>query len=157
MKYFLILLICFSFSCSSVEDESHKLVDETFVKKDMELINRIKFKNDTTLEKDIVSVTLKYVGWGCPCPQWITPKNKIKYDNFQIPDSIPMHLFWYILPENDSILRPSSLTDDMTNSTFVFEGQFYVEPQFLGIEGEQGPAKTFLYHSVKLKSNKTVN
>ena len=104
------------------------------------------------LEKDTVLVVLEYSGWGCPCPQWITSENKLIYESRKTENEPKkLDLFWNVKPAHDSVKIPFDLTEDMENLKFEFKGQFYVEPQFLGDEGEQGPAKTFLYYSVKHK------
>lgn len=101
------------------------------------------------LENDTVVVELEYYGWGCPCPQWITKNNKVIYESKDKgSEDKNLSLFWNVKPANDSLPNPFDLTDDMENLTFEFKGRFYVEPQFLGDEGEQGPARTLLYYSV---------
>ncbi|KXX66499.1 hypothetical protein [Flammeovirga sp. SJP92] len=102
------------------------------------------------LENDTIVVELEYYGWLCPCPQWITKKNKIIYESTNaVNKDKDLSLFWNIKPANDSLPSPFDLTDDMENLRFKFTGQFYVNPQFLGDEGEKEPAKTLLYYSVK--------
>lgn len=102
------------------------------------------------LEDDTVIVQLEYYGWGCPCPQWISKENKLIYESKEgVSKEEGVNLFWYIKPANDSLPDPFELTDDMNRLTLEFKGRFFVEPQFLGVEGEQGPARTLLYYSVR--------
>ena len=106
--------------------------------------------SNKNLEKDTVTIELEYYGWGCPCPQWITMDNKVLYESkSKEQKDKKLDLFWNVKPATDSLPNPFDLTDDMENLRFEFTGQFYVDPQFLGDEGEQGPAKTLLYYSVK--------
>lgn len=102
------------------------------------------------LESDTVTIELEYFGWGCPCPQWVTSDNKLKYESQKVKDTlIDSDLFWNVIPENDTLPNPFDLIDDFNNLTFEFKGRFYKEPQFLGEEGDLNAARTLLYHSVK--------
>jgi len=132
------------FSCKVYYDEVKIKYVVTDLKYDK--VN-LKQKNNKKLVNDTVTIDLEYYGWGCPCPQWITPKNKILYES---KDNV-LNLFMNVIPENDSLPNPLDLTEDMENLHFEFKGRFFVEPQLLGDEGEQGPAKTLLYYEVKHK------
>ncbi len=145
MKYLLILIFGLSLSCSNKAVKTKKPNQSI---EELQVIS-----NNKKLETDTVIVTLEYYGWFCPCPQWITPENKIIYEsrNIKTDSTKKLNLFWNIKPKNDFVKNPFDLTEAMKNLTFEFKGQFYIEPQFLGDEGEQGPAKTLLYYSVKQK------
>lgn len=135
------------FSCSVIYD-NEKI---GYVVKNLK-IKESNLKTDFTkeLENDTVTVELEYYGWMYPCPQWITKENRVI---FELKDKGSkqnnLSLFWNVKPANDSLLNPFDFTDDMENLRFEFTGQFYDDPQFLGDEGEQGPARTLLYYSVK--------
>jgi len=106
------------------------------------------------LEPDTVTVTLEYYGWLCPCAQWITPKNRLIYAQQSKRDlNLKNGIFWNVKTANETVKSPFDLAWDMENLTFEFTGQFYKEPQFIGDEGEEHPARTLLYHSVVLKSD----
>lgn len=130
------------FSCEVVYD-SEKV---EYIVKNLRIKN-IDYKK---LENDTVTIELEYYGWGCPCPQWITVNNKIQHESKNKGQKDKnFDLFWNVEPASDTLPNPFDLTDDMENSRFEFTGQFYVDPQFLGDEGEKGPAKTLLYYSMK--------
>ncbi|MEO1051445.1 MAG: hypothetical protein AAFX87_12520 [Bacteroidota bacterium] len=141
MKYLLLFILGLNFSCLSKSSQP----DQSFV-------DQRETTYDDKLEKDTSVVTLEYYGWGCPCPQWITPGNKAIYESNSESDTAKnLDLFWHIIPANDSVKHPFDLIEDAKNMVFEFEGRFFLEPQLLGDEGEQGPAKTLLYHSLKQK------
>lgn len=145
MKHILTLIFLFFISCS-IKTEKMTNSNQLYRAVENNTINN-------KLEPDTIILTLEYYGWGCPCPQWIKPENKIIYESLiETTDSNNnLDVFWNIIPANDSVKNPFELTDNMEDLIFEFTGQFYVEPEFLGDEGEQGPAKTFLYYSVKHK------
>jgi hypothetical protein len=132
------------FACSS----KHQL-DSQNQYEPIQLIEAFDTMPDETsleLETDTQTVTLEYYGWGCPCPQWITPENKLVY---ALDLSKKLDVFWNIKAANDSVPNPFDLAKDMNALKFEFKGQFFKYPQLVGDEGEQTPAKTFRYISVK--------
>jgi|GEM_PF-5568984 len=137
MKYSLIIIFALHFS-GLIEVVSQPI--DTEVTK----------TNTMKLETDTISVTLEYYGWGCPCPQWITPENKIIYESKDQSDTNRFSdMFWHVRPANTMLDDPFDLMGDLEHLVLEFTGQFYSQPQYLGIEGEQKPAKTLLYYSVK--------
>ena len=135
------------FSCEVLYDEATiRYVVKNLKIKELNLIS----SSSEKLESDTVKIVLEYYGWGCPCLQWITSENRAIYESSKNEQKDKqLHFFLNVKPANDTLPNPFELTSDMGNLRFEFTGQFYVDPQFLGDEGEQGPAKTLLYHSVK--------
>lgn len=106
-----------------------------------------------SLEADTITVVLEYVGWGCPCPQWISPENRMLYEEWKKEnDDYPEQFFYNIEWGNPSLPNPlDELINDSTETpwTFEFTGQFYREPMFLGHEGELWKGPTLRYYSVR--------
>ena len=107
-----------------------------------------------SLNPDTVTIVLEYVGWGCPCPQWISAENRLLYEEWKKEnDSYPEDFFYNIEWGNSSLPDPlDALIKDSTETpwTFEFTGQFYKEPMFLGHEGELWKGLTLRYYFVRL-------
>lgn len=109
------------FSCKVVFDtQKIKYVIEDLEIKSSDTIYSLRH----TLERDTVIIELEYYGWGCPCPQWITQKNKEIYESKGIQEGKSLDLFWNIKPANDSLPSPFDLTANMKQLKFKFMGQF---------------------------------
>ena len=106
--------------------------------------------NNKELEGKIQTIEMEYFGWVCPCPQWITPKNKSIYIGKQKGNENYLDLFYYIEPSSKEVVSPFELTENMDNLHFKFIGRFYKEKQYSFEEGEQTPATTFQYDKVEL-------
>jgi hypothetical protein len=147
MKIFktIILFLSVMFLCSCInknKENSNVLI----VNSSIDTLNISK-----ELEKETLEIEMEYFGWACPCAQWITAENKEVFilkseSNIPFGDS----LFYYIEPSSDTIAFPSELTNDFSAYRFKFTGNFYKKMQFMGWEGEMGPAITFRYHKVEL-------
>lgn len=106
------------------------------------------------LEKETVVLEMEYFGWACPCAQWITPENKKIFEEKRAADeSYGDSLFYYVIPASDSIPHPFDLTEDMNDLRFRFTGRFFKEKQDMKLEGEMGPAITFMYDEVEFISD----
>jgi hypothetical protein len=147
--YFLLLASVILISCTN--EKTQKTESDIIIENESLLINKAteQIRPQLNLEKDTITIVLEYYGWACPCPQWITTENGSIYNSN--PKKKNLNLFWNITPAFDSLPSPFSLKNDMKKLRFEFKGQFYVEPQFVGEEGEQRPAKTLSYYSVKHK------
>jgi len=106
--------------------------------------------NDRVLKTDLQTIEMEYFGWGCPCPQWITSKNKIKYLEKIKSDSNFIDLFYNIEPKSDKVISPFELVENMENLHFKFTGRFFEKKQYTYEEGEQEPSITFQYDNVEL-------
>lgn len=107
-----------------------------------------------SLEPDTITVVLEYASWGCPCPQWISPENRLIYEEWKKEnDAYPEEFFYNIEWANPSLPDPlDELINDSIETpwTFEFTGQFYKEPMFLGHEGELWKGRTLLYYFVRV-------
>ena len=75
MKSILILLILFSFSCSSTSGKKEE-------DKDLPQKNIVEYypANTSSLENKIKTVNLTYISWACECANWIEEN---EYDKFE--------------------------------------------------------------------------
>ncbi len=108
------------------------------------------------LEKDIIELEMEYFGQLCPCPQWITAKNKIIYEQQQRKnESHNDSLFYHIIPTSTITQNPFDLVTTNTNPLkFKFTGRFFKERQYINEEGApQVPVKTFMYSKVEIISH----
>jgi len=98
------------------------------------------------LENEIKTIVVSYAGWGCPYPQWVTAKNKRRYERKK---SNIHNFFYHIEPCNKSIASPFDLVKDINAYKYRLTGYYYKEKQYIHEEGEQAPARTFCYHKIE--------
>jgi len=138
-----VLIFIFVASCATPKKKNNASAHE----------NPIQENLISSLEPDTLVIVLEYVGWGCPCPQWISRENRLLYEEWKKEnDAYPEEFFYNIEWANPSLPNPlDELINDTIETpwTFEFTGQFYKEPKFLGHEGELWKGKTLRYYSVR--------
>ena len=105
------------------------------------------------LEPEKLVIEMAYMGWMCPCAQWVTPENYEEYIRQQTAGDSPSDsLFYYIFPKNDTVPHPFELSEnkDTIYHKYRFTGRFYKDWQYTFDEGELGPARSFLYEKVEV-------
>lgn len=148
MKTTLILLILFVLivSCNGQSIKERSVHDDIYQSDTQIDVNDISDPTNTLIG-DTVTLFLKYIVWGCVCPNWITIDDFDKYQNEALGD----HCI-FIEPANEDLELPHDF--DPFKHIVQVEGQFYEKPDYpKGTQsGEQQPlkkAKVFRYTKIQ--------
>jgi hypothetical protein len=98
------------------------------------------------LLNDTVILDMKYIGIMCPCAQWATEENFIKFnEQIENNDFVKDSILYDIKPAHDSLPSPSGL-----DYKYRFYGRFYKEIQWINWEDGSEPAITLQYYKFEV-------
>mgnify|MGYP001800449701 CR=1 FL=1 len=104
------------------------------------------------LEQEVQTLELTYIAWACPCANWATQEDLVRYEEKE--DSLAIQSI-YIEPASSLFALPDTL--GYSNNIIRFTGRFYQERGFP--EGLQNPelydkARVFRYTNFEvIRSN----
>lgn len=99
------------------------------------------------MEKKILTLELEYIAWGCACANWITPEDRLRFENNKLAE----HCI-FIEPADTALKLPDS-TFQVDKENILLTGQFYVRKDYPQgtIETEEQLEKARVFRFTKIK------
>jgi hypothetical protein len=146
MFRFLIILFVLN-SCSSQADKQAKVGDSNKI---ISQNHYPKIISDSTnvLENRIQELELEYIVWGCACANWITPKDRIKYQG----SGLAKHCI-FLEPSDSNFNFRNYFTPE--KYTITVKGQFYQKLDYPKgtIETEESLEKAKVFRYTEFRVN----